>query len=353
MHVTDLSVRKLVALLGFLLLVQANTSGAGEFYTVAKSERLVSGMPPPRDQGELAFCYAAVPAVLLDRLRCKQNSLNCKALRPKQQISMLHLSTQRFRTDRQLDEYGNINAILQGLKDRMARGREHLASEACAPYNSIARKDMPERPAHLHLRAGWEYLRRNYDLLQRMDQGRCTDCMASDLRNRLDLKTPVGQLRRLMKRDYSHRPLPLSGFMFRAVVPQHCLYRNTERVAIPDFTWHTWPSRAEDAQPEKVMQRIESLVNRNIPVSLAYCSAWEFLDENARCQNLGGHASIVVGHRKVCDRDSGECWKLYKLQNSYGMAWQEKSYHMWVRADKLVSAAMELRSRRHFLTWVN
>lgn len=329
----------------------AHAANGTAYATVPGSERLVTGMPAPRDQGELAYCYAAVPTVLLDRARCREHGLECDSLTDRQRYSMLHIAAQKFPDGRRLDEYGSINRVFNGLEQRRRNGARRIASEACAPYASLARLDMPERHAHLHLRAGWDYLRRLHGELKVAGNTACADCVLVQLRERLALRSPEHQLLQLLGHDYRRQPLGFPEFAYRLVIPRNCTAGNAG-IALPDYRWNHWPRKDRDLDTGEIHAKITGLVSRDIPVSIAYCSAWEVRDAGARCQNRGGHASIVVGMRRVCRDDGGPCWNLYKLQNSYGSAWAEKSHRLWVRSGPLLEAALELKSRRGLLTWL-
>lgn len=321
------------------------------YRTIPGSEHLVTGMPAPRDQGELAYCYAAVPTTLLDRARCRKQGLDCEHLDDAQRFSMLHVAAHRFRGAQKLNEYGSINSVFHGLDQHRRNGGRRLASEACAPYASLARLDMPERPAHLHLRAGWDFLGRLHGNLEKAGRADCVDCLVRQVRASLPLKSAEHQLRQVLALDYGRRTLDFPGFVYRMVIPRECTADNAG-IRLPDYRWKSWPLQDEAIRQEDIAAKIAELVARDIPVSLAYCSAWEVRDAGARCQNRGGHASIVVGLRRVCRGSDGPCWTLYKLQNSYGSAWAEKSHRLWVRAGPLLAAALELESRRGLLTWL-
>lgn len=330
----------------------ASETGEPSHFTRGGSEVLVSNLPQPRDQGELAFCYAAVPAVLLDRHRCQKLGLDCNQLPPSERVSMLDLAAMHDSKEPGLHEYGSIMRVLIGAGTRMTKRGLDVSSEACLPYSTLARQDMPDQPGKQHLRAGWSFLYTLYNDLKEVNKSNCNGCTANSIYDHFPLRTPVDQIAELFENTRAGRTSTFPSFVYQIVAPPSCL-REENRIAVPSFRLNAWPQNPGDANPESIHEVIEQLLRKNVAVSLSYCSRWEIRDANQQCLNEAGHASIIVGMRDSCSRDTGQCERLYKLLNSYGADWNKQEFIIWVQARHLIAAALELKSPRYILVWVD
>ncbi len=324
---------------------------ANPYFTRPGSEILVSNLPPPRDQGELAFCYAAVPAVLLDRHRCRRQGTDCTALPASEQVSLLDIASAHDDDGPALHEYGSIVRVIRGLVARAGKDRLYLARESCMPYTALDRVDMPERPAHLHLRAGWNTLRNLFDTNRLGHDNRPVDASRAVLAQRLHLPSTAVQQENALRRVRSGGMQDFEHFAW-AVLHSPACRGGDNRIGIPAFRARAWPSPDEPVDAAALGGKVLELLQRDLPVSLSYCARWEQRDGNQHCWNRAGHASIVVGQREVCHSGNGDCQLLYKLLNSFGSEWNASELQVWVPADALLDAALELKRRAHLLVWL-
>ncbi len=343
------------AALFFLMLCQgafaAPADPVSPYITRPASELLVKNMPPPRDQGELAFCYAAVPAVLMERHRCQRENLDCAALNPGERLSMLDIASANDPGAPTLHEFGNILRVFHGLVKRARGGKLLVARESCMPYSALDRLDMPDRPAHLHLRAGWENLQRLHDdLLQGRDR-RNPATIRRELAARLALPASPGVQEQLFRRTRSGEVDQFPRFAWQLLSNENC-QSETQGIRMSGFHVQAWPPAERPASRDALQAKIQGLMERNLPASLSYCARWETRGGDQRCLNRAGHASIIVGQREVCHRETGDCQLLYKLQNSFGNEWNQSELLVWVPAHALLDAALELQRPAHLLVWL-
>ena len=333
------------------LLHAAESSAAASYFTRPGTELLVSNLPPPRDQGELAFCYAAVPAVLLDRHRCRREQLDCPALTPAEQVSMLDIAGQNDADGPTLHEFGSIIRVFRGLIQRAGNGRLYIPRESCMPYAALDRLDMPERPAHLHLRAGWNSLRNLFDTNRLGNDRRPLPRVREALAVRLELPAPPARQDAALRRVRSGALTEFDRFAWEMLSNPACNH-GPNRVGIPGFRARAWPESDQAIDAAALQAKILGLLQRDLPVSLSYCARWEERDGDQQCWNRAGHASIVVGQREVCSRDTGDCQLLFKLLNSFGRDWNTRDLQVWVPAAALLDAALELKRTAHLLVWL-
>lgn len=324
---------------------------ASPYYTPADSELLVSNLPSPRDQGELAFCYAAVPAVLMERHRCRRQGLRCPDLAPEERLSMLDIASANDNAAPTLHEFGNILRVFQGLVQRVRNNRLHIARETCMPYSALDRLDMPERPAHLHLRAGWSYLQQLHDNLREGREQRSGAQLRDELERRLRVPSSAARLEAAFRDTRAGKLDAYPRFAWRILANPACR-DPAHAINIPGFRVEAWPREDNTATPATLQAKIAGLIKRNLPVSLSYCAQWEAQQSGTQCMNRAGHASIIVGQRQVCHRQEGHCQLLYRVLNSFGGAWDATEFLAWIPADALISAALELQGRRHLLIWL-
>ncbi len=329
----------------------AETETGNPYYTRPGTEILVSNLPPPRDQGELAFCYAAVPAILLDRHRCQRSGQDCTRLTTSDQVSMLDIASENDGDGPTLHEFGSIVRVFRGLIQRAGNGTLQIARESCMPYSALDRLDMPDRPAHLHLRAGWNALRNLYNSNQLGKDQRAVPAVREALASQLRLPAPPGQQLAALRSVRASQPITFEQFAWQLLSNPDC--RGTaDPITIPPFRARAWPTEEKKISSAMLQKKIRSLLERDLPVSLSYCARWEQSGGSQKCWNRAGHASIVVGQREVCHRGNGDCQMLYKLLNSFGSEWNASELLVWVPADALLAAALELQRVAHLLVWL-
>lgn len=87
----------------------------------------------------------------------------------------------------------------------------------------------------------------------------------------------------------------------------------------------------DDIVKQDLNLKIKRVIDKNFPIALD--SVCINRNRNAECTER--QALVIAGYMEACN-DVGTCRTMYKVYNSYGIAWQQKYENGWLDADSIL-----------------
>lgn len=303
-----------------------------DFYPVCGNTYLeLKNLPPLRDQGYYGTCYAHSSMLLLEHLRCSKSSnpVACYAERG----SVLHLARYFNTTSEDMIKIGgDATTILS----RFGRDRK-LSKEDCAPYSAwmnlsghyaMERSGLKVSPSDKNEVDYFYYISEQIRLGKATQEAKT--CWAQDIVE-AGVQENVDDVMKILNEANN---LNWKELRYKIMVPEKC---KQDMLTYPDYEITTYPKRYGGQRTVRGIRNyiFQNLKNGN-PVEVSFCAE---KDSEGKC---GYHSSTVVGQRHVCDKNS--CRSQFKIQNSYGRAWQESYDNGWVDSENLSQQMLEHES---------
>lgn len=314
----------------------------------------IKDMPPVRSQGTLPYCYAASASVLLDVETCRGMKINCASMPDERRASVLDLS--RMAGDRQgiddptdwdsypkrLSPAGMKNGFGMDVVQNALLAPNYL-SEACLSIESRlvgGRKSTATAADEIRM---WKELKLFYsDNFMRDECGASCQQRIAGFIQTFALRTSVAEVVLALSRP------TYEEFLFAALTPKSC-----QRISSRSWSTYGWQRRFRiwPMEGEKINEArkgfdaglgvVKSALAQGQPVMLDKLCMLPRV--NAECTTRkpdgtifsGGHSLVITGWRKFCSR-SGNCSDGFRIQNSWGEAWQTKHKDVWFDARDLL-----------------
>jgi hypothetical protein len=295
----------------------------------------VTSMPPIKAQDYLGMCYGFSATAILENYRCRKLNIDCSE--PHELISTLDVSSYSYstrnliligtpNTTNNLGEGGSSMAIFINIQ----KSNRKIAREECAKFASLINNSEERSTENI----GWDFLINKWKEYKGLgpDKKRndCVSCIVESIKDTLvNVTTPAEQIKSalLSSKDQNE-------FLYKMLLPVECL-QEPQIVNVPTFETKVYPAPDEKVSKVVLAQKIESLILSNIPMQLSICTR----DEDP-CPPGAGHALVLSGIKEVCSSSEGKCKKVVKVQNSYGMSWQNQNNDGWLDLDTLVDASV-------------
>jgi hypothetical protein len=306
-------------------------------YTNSGTVYEVDNLTPVKSQDGIGLCYGFSATTLLENFRCRELNLNCS--NPHEILSSLDVTSYYGRN--RLDEGGNPSVILNNI----AASNRKIAREECAKFSTLVYQmnDSHNNPI-TDERRGWIFLTQKWNEYKGLDQkvkrNDCVSCLAQSIKSALvNIQTPADQIQKAFLDAHT-----LEEFIYMTVLPTQCL-NDSKTAELPPFEAKSYPGYKDILTEESLTKKIESLLMSNIPLEMSICG-----DPRKPCPTDFGHSVAVVGLKEVC-KGSGDCKKVVKLKNSYGMSWQQQNNDGWVDLQTLVESSLAT-AKNYNINWI-
>ncbi|MBC7712909.1 MAG: hypothetical protein H7177_06200 [Rhizobacter sp.] len=295
---------------------------------------------PIKTQDGIGFCYGFSTTSLLESYRCRELSLDCSD--PKEMLSTFDVTSFYGDKGNTLTEGGNAYPILKKLAKLAPLS---IAREECIPFSSLAHQIIDKKKTMKRNEGkGWDYLISKWKEYKGNGpkSSDCVACLAKDIKTTLgNLKTPADQIA-----DAFSTATDVEDFLYKTILPKECL-EEKNRAPMPAFKAEFYPDGLHDTSDEMLQGKIEELLNNKIPLEIGICADKSY---TPNCEDKEGHSISLFGIKEVCNK-SGECRKMVKVKNSYGMGWQKKNNDGWLDLKELVHSSNSLQSYQN-ITWI-
>lgn len=257
--------------------------------------------PPLREQGSIGICFAFSSLLLLEHLKCSEASdpSNCYSSQRGSAVDMT-----KFLKPRSNEVYvgGDPLVVLHEFSST-----RKLVNESCTYLENW--KQLGYEP---------QYLDFFHQIHKAIKDGASNDevrCYALNL-NEQNLG-PVDELYATLLKA---RNMSVGQLRTAVLYKKNC---TAPDITYPQYNLHTYPT-----DHRKTHQGIFNFVKKNLeansPVEVSFCAE---KDDQGQCYY---HSTVITGMRNVCSQS--KCTVQYKIQNSYGKAWQDMHDDGWVNS---------------------
>jgi hypothetical protein len=309
-----------------------------QFIDKADSVHVVEISTPIKTQDGIGFCYGFSSTSLLETYRCTELKLDCS--KPENFLSAFDV-TSHYKNNA-LEEGGQSSKIM----DHIAHSNRKIAAEECARFSTLVHKVTENKKTVIKNEGkAWDYLSEVWNNYKSADKSKqnCISCLADSIKNRLgNIKTPAGQIE-----DAFKTATTLEKFLYKTILPVECLAEE-KMLSIPEFAPHTYPLLQDKFDEDVLTNKIISLLNSGIPLEIGICADKKY---SPNCDDREGHSIALYGIKEACNKKTGECRKLVKVKNSYGMGWQKKFNDGWVDMETIVKSSASFATFDN-ITWI-
>lgn len=355
-----------ICTLVFLIATQAFADSESPYKYVPKSYKDVvspielENFPRLRDQSVFPICQTIASYYIATYYYCKVNNIvPCSELPPEKQMSILDLS------ERCVDHSGLGSKFRLSLfEDKSFIGSRNesycllniqregnLQSELCFSWDKFISKFNHDVKMINSLK---EKIEKHFEKYRKnQSEGKfCQECFLRDFyEGFFSYEKPAGfkmpppknimealeETAEIAARSPDRRVYEI---LWYELLVGSCQYKRSQLIDLePDPVIQRRPDLFREIPHlpdiESVKGKVVEVLKKGWPLALGFCT--RKADKQSDC---GGHALVISGYRRVCN-DSGRCWDLFKLENTYG----ERSYgrnsdgslNKWFDADSLLS----------------
>ena len=119
-------------------------------------------------------------------------------------------------------------------------------------------------------------------------------------------------------------------FLYSIVFPDECgnFIRPPKKPTVGYF-----PEEGQIASLKQLGDKIEEILETDRPIQIGRICTGGLLKNECK----GIHTLVISGYKTICAKEQPElCRKLYKVQNTWGQAWQDQNNDGWVDAENLL-----------------
>lgn len=297
----------------WLLLVFVSSQALAYYnpYQVKENERPVcddsylelTNTPPLREQGSIGICYAFSSLLLLEHLKCSEekNPSQCYASNRASPIDMAKYL--RTKGENEIIIGGDPQTVLARFSSD-----KKLVNEACASMNNW--KQLGYQPDYE------DYFHQIHNAIINGATQTEIQCFAQDLSG-----ANLGEVSHLIHTLSQAKNLTLGQLRAEILYKKNC---TAPDITFPAYQTHSYPTRNEKKTNQGILNFVKNNLDINSPVEVSFCAE---KNDQGKCFY---HSATITGMRNICS--GNQCHVQYKIQNSYGRAWQEIYDDGWVNS---------------------
>ncbi len=335
---------------------------SNSYKTVQGSEKIVDNMPRVRSQDTLGLCYAFSSATLLQKYYCDDVKIQkCSDVSVDETISPVAITgfkepiesqkdPQTGKFDKQ-DKKTFAHSFLPAKDSDDGGNQLWLLSNASIQHSYCAESFFPfdqfvgvnnfsdlspfEAQDKMRKLATEKIseLQKTYNKYktEATSVESCTECLAE-----IKKIIPINDRDDLIQRAFKKNSFQefLYEALFKSCDKKVKLTTPTmDYFPKTDLTGSESEFKSNKNHPVKIqiMNQIKKVTNNSVPIQMSFCTD----KKGGDC--TGTHVAVISGYKKVCN-EKNQCADMIKIQNSYGMAWQEMHNDGWVLADEMLNA---------------
>ncbi|MCM2276790.1 MAG: hypothetical protein NDJ89_01785 [Oligoflexia bacterium] len=300
----------------------------------------IQNTPPVKAQGGLNLCYSHSTGLLLEIHDCRARGVPCKGEGIDERLSPLDLASYEDNNSQRITELGFSLPVLQNVQAKNPR----IARESCIPYETLRLTEIKrignQTTSVSSEQVGHRKLRDFY--LANRDKRDCASCVEK-LRQELG-----GQLLSDTQQVLDALAAPeFDQFTYRALIPEKC---KREGRQIAPFEIEFYPAPKQPATSTAFRDVLLHNLENDLPSEINLCTVPV---EYGKCEFF--HSLVITGSRKACS--GGTCRLAFRVQNSFGLTWQEDHDDGWIDADwileRMLDASKDGNRRLPVIHWIH
>lgn len=262
--------------------------------------------PPIREQGSIGICYAFSSLLLLEHHKCAQETDPQKCYSQNRASAVDMSKFMKSKSANEVTIGGDPITVLNRFKST-----RKLVNESCTYLDNW--KKLGYEP---------NYEDFFHQIHTAIVNGATNDeimCFAQEMNQQ-----NLGDVIEL------YQTLLLANRMSAGRLRTEVLYNKNcaaPDVNFPEYKLHTYPQYPQKKTNQGIYNFIKSSLDSSSPVEVSFCAE---KDVQGQCYY---HSTVITGMRNVCSLKG--CTVQYKIQNSYGKAWQDMHDNGWVSSEKI------------------